>query len=102
MPRFCRDAKVGHGLSYDTASRQGVHPASLDGAGPEHWIHAMVRFVRTLKQDIEAVEAAVSQPWSNGSVEGQINRLKMLKRQMYGRGVTELLRARLLAEPVAA
>jgi len=62
----------------------------------------MVRFVRTLKQDIEAVEAAVSQPWSNGSVEGQINRLKMLKRQMYGRGVTELLRARLLAEPVAA
>jgi transposase len=65
-------------------------------------IHAMVRFVRTLKQDIEAVEAAVSQPWSNGLVEGQINRLKMLKRQMYGRGGTELLRARLLPEPIAA
>lgn len=65
-------------------------------------IHAMVRFVRTLKQDIEAVEAAVSQPWSNGPVEGQINRLKMLKRQMYGRGGTELLRARLLPEPAAA
>ena len=64
-------------------------------------IHAMVRFVRTLKQDIEAVEAAVSQPWSNGPVEGQIN-LKMLKRQMYGRGGTELLRARLLAEPPVA
>ena len=65
-------------------------------------IHAMVRFVRTLQQDIEAVEAAVSQPWSNGPVEGQINRLKMLKRQMYGRGGTELLRARLLPEPLAA
>ncbi len=65
-------------------------------------IHAMVRFVRTLKQDIEAVEAAVSQPWSNGPVEGQTNRLKMLKRQMYGRGGTELLRARLLPETVAA
>jgi transposase len=65
-------------------------------------IHAIVRFVRTLKQDIGAVEAAVSQSWSNGPVEGQINRLKMLKRQMYGRGGTALLRARLLPEPVAA
>jgi transposase len=65
-------------------------------------IHAIVRFVRTLKQDMEAVEAAVSQPWSNGPVEGQINRLKMLKRQMYGRGGTELLRARLLPDPIAA
>ena len=65
-------------------------------------IHAMVRFVRTLRQDMQAVEAAVSQPWSNGPVEGQINRLKMLKSQMYGRGGTELLRARLLPEPVAA
>ena len=63
-------------------------------------IHAMVRFVRTLKQDMAAVEAAVTQPWSNGPVEGQINRLKMLKRQMYGRAGVELLRARLLSEPV--
>ena len=65
-------------------------------------IHAMVRFVRTLKQDMAAVEAAVTQPWSNGPVEGQINRLKMLKRQMYGRAGVELLRARLLSEPVLA
>jgi transposase len=55
----------------------------------------MVRFVRTLKQ---GMEAAVNQPWSNGPVEG----LKMLKRQMYGRGGTELLLARLLPEPLAA
>jgi transposase len=45
------------------------------------------------------VEAAVSEPWSNGPVEGQLNRLKMLKRQMYGRASIELLRARLLPEP---
>jgi hypothetical protein len=45
------------------------------------------------------VEAAVSEPWSNGPVEGQLNRLKMLKRQMYGRVGIELLRARLLPEP---
>jgi transposase len=58
-----------------------------------------VRFVRTLKQDLSAVEAGVSEPWSNGPVEGHINRLKMLKRPMYGRAGIELLRARLLPEP---
>ena len=63
-------------------------------------IHALERFVRTLKQDLGAVEAAVTEPWSNGPVEGHINRLKMLKRQMYGRAGVELLRARLLPEPV--
>ena len=62
-------------------------------------IHSLVHFVRTLKQDLSAVEAAVSEPWSNGPVEGQLNRLKMLKRQMYGRAGIELLRARLLPEP---
>ena len=51
-----------------------------------------------LKQDLSAVESAVSEPWSNGPVEGQLNRLKMLKRQMYGRAGIELLRARLLPE----
>ena len=63
-----------------------------------HGIHAMTRFVRTLKQDLGAVEAAVTEPWSNGPVEGHVNRLKTLKRQMYGRAGVELLRARLLPE----
>jgi transposase len=61
-------------------------------------IHALTRFVRTLQQDLRAVEAAVTEPWSNGPVEGHINRLKTLKRQMYGRAGVELLRARLLPE----
>jgi transposase len=63
-------------------------------------IHALDRFVRTSKQDLRAVEATVTEPWSNGPVEGQINRLKTLKRQMYGRAAVELLRARLLPEVV--
>lgn len=62
-------------------------------------IHAMKRFARTLKQDIEAVKQAVSEKWSNGPVEGHVNRLKTLKRQMYGRAGFELLRARVL--PIA-
>jgi len=64
-------------------------------------IHAMTRFVRTLKQDLSAIEAAVTEPWSNGPVEGHINRLKTLKRQMYGRAGVELLRARLLPDTFA-
>jgi hypothetical protein len=59
-------------------------------------IDALQRFVRTLRQHIGAVEGAVRERWSNGPVEGHINRLKMLRRQMYGRAGIELLRARLL------
>ena len=59
-------------------------------------IHALQRFVRTLRQDLGAVEGAVREPWSNGPVEGHINRLKTLRRQMYGRAGVELLRARVL------
>ena len=54
-------------------------------------------FVRQLKRDMAAVENAVDQVWSNGPVEGHINRLKNLKRQMYGRAKFELLRARTLS-----
>jgi transposase len=55
--------------------------------------------VRTLRQDLGAVEGAVTEPWSNGPVEGHINRLKTLRRQMYGRAGVDLLRARLLPLP---
>ena len=47
----------------------------------------MQRFVRTLRRDIDAARNAVTESWSNGQTEGQINRLKTLKRAMYGRAV---------------
>lgn len=56
----------------------------------------VVRFAYGLQKDISAVAAAVDTSWSTGQVEGQINRLKMIKRQMYGRAGFELLRARVL------
>ena len=59
-------------------------------------IYGMRRFARTLRQDIEAVRNAVLEPWSNGQTEGQINRLKTLKRAMYGRAGVDLLRARMM------
>ena len=62
-------------------------------------IPPLQRFVRPLRQDLSAVEGAVTEPWSNGPVEGHINRLKTLRRQMYGRAGVALLQARLLSLP---
>ena len=56
----------------------------------------MQQFARTLTRDIEAAKHAITEPWSSGQAEGQINRLKTLKRAMYGRASIELLRARML------
>lgn len=65
----------------------------LDGAleGP------LAGFAEGLRRDHDAVAAALALPWSTGPVEGQIGRLKTIKRQMYGRAGLELLRARVLA-----
>ncbi|GAC1360112.1 MAG: ISL3 family transposase [Herpetosiphon sp.] len=59
-------------------------------------IREMRRFAQGLERDFDAVQAAVATPYSNGIVEGHVNRLKMLKRQMYGRASLALLRIRVL------
>jgi transposase len=61
-----------------------------------------VRFADSLRTDYQAVKAALSSPWSSGQVEGQVNRLKMIKRDMYGRASFGLLRRRVLGPPVNA
>jgi transposase len=53
-------------------------------------------FITGIQRDYEAVLAAIEQHWSNGQVEGQVHRLKLIKRQMYGRGGFPLLRLRVL------
>ena len=53
-------------------------------------------FASGIKRDYAAVKAALSLPWSQGQVEGQITRLKNLKRQMYGRAHFDVLRSRVL------
>jgi transposase len=57
---------------------------------------SIARFARVLRRDIDAVRNAIDLPWSNGQAEGQINRLKTIKRAMYGRAGPELLRARMI------
>ncbi len=53
-------------------------------------------FASGVAKDEAAVRAAIALPWSNGQTEGQITRLKLVKRQMYGRGKIDLLQARLI------
>jgi len=53
-------------------------------------------FARGIQQDKAAVLAGLTLPWSNGPLEGHVNRLKLIKRSMYGRAKLPLLRARVL------
>jgi transposase len=54
-------------------------------------VSSIGRFARVLHRDVDAVNNAITEKWSNGQAEGQINRLKTLKRAMYGRAGVELL-----------
>ncbi|MFG1240272.1 ISL3 family transposase [Xanthobacter autotrophicus DSM 597] len=56
-------------------------------------------FANGVAKDRAAVVAAITSPWSNGQTEGQITKLKLVKRQMYGRGKLDLLQARLVGAP---
>ena len=74
-------------------------------AGLDSWLERceqcgiaeFVRFAHGLRRDYAAVRAALCYPWSQGPVEGHVNRLKFLKRQMYGRAGFQLLRRRVLS-----
>src|SRR5262249_62039022 len=79
-------------------------PAALDGwlqRAATSPLEALRHFAQGLYEDYDAVKAGVTVPWSNGPVEGHINRLKMLKRQMFGRAHLHLLNRRFLLAPRA-
>jgi transposase len=76
--------------------RDSSAPSTWVTAGASSQIPEIERFAAGLQRDYAAVTAAVEQPWSNGQVEGQVHRLKLLKRQMYGRSGFRLLRNRVL------
>ena len=71
-------------------------PTELAGWLDEAACGPLAAFAKGLRKDQPAVAAALSLPWSNGQTEGHITRLKLLKRQMFGRAKLDLLRARLL------
>ncbi len=53
-------------------------------------------FASGVLKDRETISAAITSPWSNGQTEGQITKLKLVKRQMYGRGKLDLLQVRVI------
>jgi len=63
---------------------------------PSSGLPDLQTFAQGLQQDYSASKAALTLPYSNGPVEGQINKLKFVKRSMYGRGSFELSRQRVL------
>ena len=86
------------------AGRRNGRAPTDPGAELDAWLadartcdaSAIATFAAGLETDGAAVRAAVTRPWSNGQAEGQINRLKMLKRQSDGRASFDLLRRRAL------
>ncbi len=65
------------------------------------WIKAakaglLESLARGITTDRDAVHAALNEPWSNGQAEGQVTKLKLVRRQMYGRAKLDLLRARVM------
>ncbi len=78
---------------------------TLEGEKLDEWLEeaeackapAMRRFAAGLRKDLDAVRVGLTEQWSNGPVEGFVHKLKLLKRQGYGRAGFDLLRARMLA-----
>jgi len=77
--------------------REGERLPVWLGAAEASGIDDLARFARKLRSDLAAVQAGLTLRQSNGQTEGQVNRLKLLKRQSYGRAKVDLLRKRVLA-----
>jgi transposase len=80
-----------------------VMPHDLPGLDPwitaveQHGIPELLGFVAGIQRDRTAVDAAFISPWSQGQTEGQVNKIKLLERSMFGRAKLDLLRQRVLA-----
>ena len=95
-----RDVARAHELAraFQAMVRQR-QPERLDGwlrACQESEILELQSFATGLQREEASIRAALREPWSNGQTEGQVTRLKLVKRQMYGRAKFDLLRQRVL------
>ncbi len=101
LREICADVRVAHPLAQEFA--QLLRERQVEGLDP--WLERaatsgvteLKRFAGGLQRDQAAVRAALSLSYSTGPVEGQINKLKLIKRSMYGRAKFDLLRRRTLA-----
>jgi transposase len=93
-------ADMAYGLAQDFMGmlryREGERLDGWLGQVRASHIPELQRFVQSIQRDQDAVLAGLTEPWSNGVVEGKINKLKLIKRMMYGRAGFPLLRQRVL------
>jgi transposase len=102
LRRICQNAQVDR--TYPLVQQFRTMVRQHESAMLDPWLDAcaasnipdLVTFAASIRQDHAAVCAALKMNWSNGQTEGQVNRLKCLKRQMYGRAKFDLLRLRVL------
>jgi transposase len=100
---LAKDPELAQG--YDLLQRFRVLVATRDVAALDRWLtdahtSALPSFVTLatgIQRDRAAVDAALTLPWSTGMVEGHVHRVKLIKRQGYGRATLDLLRRRILA-----
>lgn len=97
-----RAASLAIAHATDLAQRFHVMLVGRDIEALDPWLaeaaaSSLASFARGVSRDVDAVRAALTLPWSTGPVEGKINKLKLIKRSMYGRAGLDLLRARVMA-----
>lgn len=101
LTHACADIQLAHTLGQAFIAMVKTH----DHAALDQWlvdarqsgVDELQSFAAGLERDGAAVRAALRLPYSNGQVEGQVNRLKLIKRMAYGRANFDLLRQRVLA-----
>jgi transposase len=99
-PELCHAAELARAFRQLVREHQeSGWEAWLSRAREPATVKELRHFAESLQQDEAAVRAALRLEWSNGQVEGQVNRLKMIKRQMFGRAKFDLLRRRVLLVP---
>jgi len=105
LEHICKDQAIQQFCNLAQDFRQILHDrclsafdAWLDKA--DHWpLKTVQTFSKSLRDEYIYIRAALENEWSNGQTEGQVNRLKFIKRQMYGRASFELLRQKVLYYP---
>jgi transposase len=77
-------------------------PEWIEAATATIELPSLRRFAQHLERDLDAVIAGLSHPWNSGVVEGHVNRIKMLKRQMFGTSTSRSTCGRSISMPAAS
>ena len=96
MPRCATAYTLTQDFAAMVRNRQGQQLDSWLTQAKASGCKELAAYARGLEPDDAAVKAGLLVPWSNGQTEGQVNKLKLVKRQLYGRANFDLLRLRVL------